>query len=151
MIFYGNVEFFHECAWRFWKGFVMISNDFQQLQHPQEVARLTVQLWISIAAELTLIIGKHGFISLFERSLYLTQLTFPWLGIKYASHTDDAQFALLKTSLEGRDFSEADAGSNALLDTFSNLLAELIGKPLVTGILRSARDRQTSDIKFNEV
>ncbi len=129
----------------------MASNDFEQLQDQREVARVTVHLWNSIDSELTFIIGKNGFNSLFERSLHLTQLTFPWLGINHASHSDDAQFASLKKSLEGRNFSDADAGSKALLDTFTNLLAQLIGKPLMNSILRTARDSQTPDTKSNEV
>lgn len=107
-------------------------------QRPQEIAHLTLGLWDSIASELIPLVGEDGFAMLYGRSLYLTKKTFPWLPDGQTKLQNNSPFLLLKASLEKQDTADAATASQALLMTFTDLLATLIGEPLTIGILRAA-------------
>ncbi len=51
---------------------------------------------------------------------------------------DESRFAALKSSLESQDLAQANEASIALLITFIDILATLIGELLTTNILQSA-------------
>lgn len=118
-------------------------------QRAQNVAELTLQLWESMAAELIPLIGEDGFAMLYTRSLYLTRITFPWLanGVQgeHAPSQANGQFAWLKASLQNKPDEAGDA-SQALLTTFTDILAALIGETLTNGILRAAWGDDASEI-----
>ena len=107
-------------------------------QRPEEVANITILLWESVASELIPLIGKDGFAILYARSLHLARSTHPWLATGHSAQQNDTHFTSLRMSLEGQNFTEAGEASKALLATFTDLLAVLIGEPLTTGILRVA-------------
>ena len=119
-------------------------------QRPEEVAKITIQLWEAMESELTPLIGKDGFSILYVRSLHLTRSSFPWLATGHSAQPSDSQFTPLRTSFEGRPFSEAGEASKALLATFTDILAVLIGEPLTTGILVAAWGDDTSWINNKE-
>jgi hypothetical protein len=119
-------------------------------QGPEQVANITLQSWKSMASELIPLIGKDGFAILFDRSLYITQSSFPWLAYGQAAQPADPEFTSLKMSLEGRDLAEAAEASEALLATFVNLLETLIGERLTARILRSALGDGDSAIDSKE-
>lgn len=108
------------------------------LQRPEAMLDVTIGLWGRLAADLISIIGEGGFQSLYARSVHLTSVSFPWLALNHPSQPTDSRFAGLRTSLEGRDFTEASEASIALLTTFIDILTLLIGELLTTSILRSA-------------
>ena len=114
-------------------------------QHTEKVADVAVSLWEQMATQIISIVGEGGFNSLYARSVFLTQSTFPWLAASSLSPQNDCRFAALKTSLEGQTPAQASAASSLLLLTFTDILASLIGEQLTTRILRSAWGYDASD------
>ncbi len=91
-----------------------------------------------MAAQIISIVGEDGFNSLYARSVFLAQPTFPWLTASALSQPDDQRFAELKKGLEGQTPSQAREANSLLLLTFTGILAALIGEPLTTRILCAA-------------
>ena len=114
-------------------------------QHTEKVADVAVSLLEQMATQIISIVGEGGFNSLYARSVFLTQSTFPWLTAGSLSPQADHRFAALKTSLEGQMPAQASAASSQLLLTFTDILASLIGEQLTTRILRSAWGNDASD------
>ncbi|MFO7543714.1 MAG: hypothetical protein R6W97_13035 [Thiobacillus sp.] len=107
-------------------------------RHPEKVADAAIGLWEKMATQIISIVGEDGFNSLYARSVFLAQPTFPWLTTSSLSQPDDQRFAELKKSLEGQTPSQAREANSLLLLTFTGILAALIGEPLTTRILCSA-------------
>ncbi len=116
------------------------------IQRPDAVVEVTILLWERLAAELSSIIGEEGFQSLYARSGNLIRATFPWLLLDHASQSSASRFAGLQISLENRSLAEATEASKALLITFVDILALLIGDQLTASILRSAWIDEALDI-----
>lgn len=115
------------------------------MQRPDALVDVTILLWERLAFELISIIGEEGFQSLYSRSGHLIIVAYPWLLLDYDSHSFVSRFAGLQMSLESRDFTEVGEASKALLITFVDILAMLIGDLLTTSILRSAWINDTFD------
>lgn len=107
-------------------------------QHTEKVADAAINLWEPMAAQIISIVGEGGFNSLYARSVFLTQPTFPWLAASLLSPQTDRRFAKLKMSLEAQSPSQAIEANSLLLITFTDILASLIGEQLTTSILRLA-------------
>lgn len=107
-------------------------------QPPGKQVDAAINLWEQITSQIISIIGEGGFTSLYARSLFLTQSTFPWLAADSAPPRTDHRFAPLKKSLEAQNPLQASEANNLLLITFTDILASLIGESLTTHILRSA-------------
>lgn len=120
------------------------------LQRPDAIVDVTISLWERLASELISIIGEGGFQSLYSRSVHLTRAAFPWIALDHSGTDADSRFADLSMSLEGRDFTEASEASMALLITFIDILALLIGEHLTTSILRSAWGDEALNIAGKE-
>ena len=118
-------------------------------QHSEKVADAAIDLWERMAAQIISIVGEDGFNSLYARSVFLAQPTFPWLAASALSSQADQRFAELKKRLEGQPPSQAREANGLLLLTFTGILAALIGEPLTTRILSSAwgDDASTSTSK----
>jgi hypothetical protein len=118
-------------------------------QHPEKVADAAINLWEQMATQIISIVGEDGFNSLYARSVFLAQPTFPWLTTSSLSQQNDQRFAELKKGLEGQTPSQAREANSLLLLTFTGILAALIGEPLTTRILGSAwgDDASTSTSK----
>lgn len=97
-------------------------------------------LWAPLATQIISIVGAGGFESLYARSVFLCQATFPWLSGKSASAQTDAWLVDLKNRLQGQSPALTNAANRLLLITFTDLLASLIGEPLTARILNSAWD-----------
>ncbi|MDO8654460.1 MAG: hypothetical protein Q7R66_19995 [Undibacterium sp.] len=121
------------------------------LRRPEAVVDVSIHLWQRLAVELISIIGADGFDSLFARSAHLNGVAFPWLLLSHSSQQSHARFTGLKISLESRESNEAIVASTALLITFIDILALLIGELLTTRILRSAWGDDTLDIAVKEI
>lgn len=93
--------------------------------------------WQAIDAALSPIIGQRGVVTLFQRSLHRTATTVPC----FATAPDDAMqpgdFGPLQALLAALPLVEATAAHEALLQTFHDLLASLIGPSLTERLLRS--------------
>ena len=114
-------------------------------QQPEKVADAAINLWEQMATQIISIVGKGGFNSLYARSVFLTQSTFPWLAASSLSPQTDCRFAELKMSFEGQTPAQASEANSLLLITFTGILASLIGEQLTTSILRLAWGDDASD------
>jgi hypothetical protein len=121
------------------------------MQRPEAVAAVTIDLWERLAAELISIIGDDGFQSLYTRSTHLASVKFSWVVFNHPWQRSESRFAGLQISLEKQDLTEASEASIALLTTFIDILALLIGEPLTTSILRSAWGDDVSDTAVKEL
>lgn len=114
-------------------------------RHAEKAADAAVNLWEQMATEVISIVGEGGFNSLYARSVFLSQTTFPWLAAGSLSSQTDRRFAELKTSLEAQTPAQAREANSLLLVNFTDILASLIGEKLTTVILRSAWGSDASD------
>ena len=108
------------------------------MQRPDAIVDVSIHLWVKLARELTSIIGDGGFQSLYKRSLHITGAAFPWVELAQPLPQNSAGFANLRNCLEGQNSTEAGEASTALLSTFIDILALLIGEHLTSSILRMA-------------
>ena len=106
--------------------------------HPEKTADAAIVLWEQMATQIIAIIGAGGFNSLFARSLFLTQSSFPWFTGCELSCPVDQRFTALKNCLGEQAPGDAIEANNRLLCTFTDILAALIGEELTSSILRSA-------------
>lgn len=123
-------------------------------KEPVAIPEATLALWDSLAAELTQIIGDRGFQSLYARSVYLANKSFPWLTPVLPAQETGVRFGILKANLIAQcatDATQAGRASADLLTTFIDILAVLIGEALTTGILRSAWGGDVMDIAEKEL
>ncbi len=97
------------------------------------IARSTLRTWKQVIGRLTPVIGKRGVEVLFDRSLHLTNRAFPWLGgpIKHGT----SALETLQGRLEEQEVGVAIEASCAMLVTFTELLAGMIGSSLTTRML----------------
>lgn len=103
------------------------------------VANATLELWNQVAALLAPVIGTRGVDVLFSRSLYLTGSVFPLLVIAAGDQRDMADLlGGVNARLASCETNEAIEASHALLVTFTELLATLIGESLTEQLLRPA-------------
>lgn len=114
-------------------------------QHTEKVADAAVDLWEQMATQIISIVGEAGFNSLYARSVFLTQTSFPWLAASSSLSQPDHRFAELKMSLKAKTAAQVSEANTLLLITFTDILATLIGEQLTTSILRSAWGNDTPD------
>lgn len=119
-------------------------------QHTENVADAAITLWGQMATQIISLVGEGGFNSLYARSVFITQSTFPWLSASSLSPRSDHQFTELKTSLEGQSIAQASEANSLLLITFTDILVSLIGEQLTTTILRSAWGNDASNMIDDE-
>ena len=106
--------------------------------HTVNVANAAIVLWEQLAAQIVAIIGVGGFNSLYARSLFLTQSSFPWLTGCALSCSVEERFTALKSAIETQVPADALEANKRLLCTFTDILASLIGEELTSSILRTA-------------
>ncbi|MFC3111454.1 hypothetical protein ACFOFO_26525 [Undibacterium arcticum] len=114
-------------------------------QHTEKVADAAINLWEQMATQIISIVGEGGFNSLYARSVFLTQSTFPWLADGALSPRTDHRFAALKICFEEQTPAQTSAANSLLMITFTDILTSLIGEQLTTNILRSAWGNDASD------
>ena len=88
-----------------------------------------------IAAVLTPILGARGVAALYQRTLHVTRASHAWLGEPLEVAQPAIDLVALKAAFVRRDRAEAAAAATALLQTFHDLLASLIGVPLCERLL----------------
>src|SRR3989304_1722081 len=88
-------------------------------RHSDKVADAAIDSWEKLATEIISIVGEGGFNSLYARSVFLTQSTFPWLAASLLSPQTDHPFAELKMSLEGQSPAQASEANSLLMITFT--------------------------------
>jgi hypothetical protein len=121
------------------------------VQRDEKGTDAAVDLWTQMAVQLISIIGAGGFDSLYARSVFLSQSTYPWLAARSESPQTDHQFADLKTSLQAQSPTLAREANCLLLITITDILASMIGERLTTRILRSAWGQDTHATSHKEL
>jgi hypothetical protein len=107
-------------------------------QPTEKVADAAIGLWERMATQLVLIVGDDGFNSLYARSLFLAQSTFPWLATGPLAPQSDHRFTGLRMNLEAETPAQAREATSLLLVTFTDILSSLMGEQLTTHILELA-------------
>jgi hypothetical protein len=80
------------------------------------------------------LIGERGVDVLLGRALLVTSNAYPWLA-RHGGPGHDEPLAAFLARLEAHDVSAAAEATHALLVTFTELLADLIGAPLTKRLL----------------
>ena len=107
-------------------------------RHTEGVVDGAIVLWEQLATHIISIIGESGFNSLYARSVFLAQSTFPWLVATSTSPQTDHRFAELRISFEGKTRMQTREANRLLLIIFTDILASLIGEQLTTQMVRLA-------------
>ena len=113
-------------------------------------ASASIQLWHTMATQIISVVGQGGFQSLYSRSIFLTQRTYPWITHLPAGLTTDLSFPTLKACLEERDPTQAHEANTLLMLTFTDLLASLIGEQLTVKLLKAAWGADAADLTDKE-
>ena len=109
-----------------------------------QIADAVVQTWKRIDAALAPIIGKGSVAVLYLRSLHLIEPAHPWLAEMHPAVPTAVDLAALKSMLALQDSETAAAAGGALLQTFYELLASLVGPSLTERLLRSVWENPLS-------
>lgn len=102
----------------------------------EQVADAIVALWLEIEQALHPIIGHRGVAALYNRSLHLTAVAYPWLAIDHPGFPAAVDPSALRSALVQQTAAEAATGGSALFLTFHELLASLVGASLTDRLLR---------------
>lgn len=114
------------------------------------IAEMAFALWGRVQSALAPIIGQRGFAALFKRSLLLASAAHgPLADVAAAADSPDS-LAALRATLAGQSSTNAVAAHGALLQTFCDLLAGLIGESLTERLLQPVQDNPTSDSTARE-
>jgi hypothetical protein len=103
----------------------------------QRIAEVAASTWREIYSVLSPVIGPGGVTALYQRSLYMTRTAHPCLAAARNEGLQPGEFAALQQVLAQQSSAEVAAANGALLHTFCDLLANLIGAPLTERLLRS--------------
>lgn len=101
------------------------------------VTAVAIGIWEQLALKFIPMIGLGSVRLIYTRSLELNKSAFPWLPAALAG-VEQSPFATLKMSLERREPAEVIAANCALLNSFIDVLATLIGVRLTLQFLRAA-------------
>ncbi|GAB3448274.1 hypothetical protein NX773_06760 [Massilia solisilvae] len=96
-----------------------------------------LQPWSRLARHLSPLIGESGFCALFGRAARLVSARFDWVAGP-SFKTIESLLGALGERLASVGAEQARAANTALLDTFTRLLADLIGEALTIRLLHSA-------------
>jgi hypothetical protein len=106
-----------------------------RLPDADATAEATAATWRLVAAQLTPVIGARGLDVLFGRALHQTSIELPWLASAVDRGGSASPLPSLMACLAGQPASSAADASYALLLSFTELLAALIGESLTTRLL----------------
>ncbi|MBC7681738.1 MAG: hypothetical protein H7172_05345 [Ferruginibacter sp.] len=93
--------------------------------------------WQYMAARLEPVIGTRGVGVLLDRALHLTGKKYLWLVQAAPTEPVADPLARLQSRFTNRDSADVAEAGSALLVTFTELLASLIGEPLTERLLAS--------------
>jgi hypothetical protein len=108
------------------------------------VADIAASTWREINTVLSPVIGPGGVAALYQRSLYMTRSSYPCLAAVREDALRPGEFVGLQLVLSQQTSGYGVAANGALLQTFCDLLASLIGASLCERLLRSVRNLSSS-------
>lgn len=103
----------------------------------QSVADAAVSTWVAIDAALSPVIGPRGNAALYRRSLHLARAHYPWLEAAYEGAVRPGDYSALHAALSQQPAADAKQAHEAMLQTFQDLLADLIGGSLTQRLLQA--------------
>jgi hypothetical protein len=109
-----------------------------------QVAQAAVVAWTAVDRALSPIIGARGMAALYKRSLHLALTEYPWLAVAYEDALQPGDFASLRVALSQQAATNAAAAHDAMLQTFEDLLNNLIGRSLTRRLLQAVWDHPSS-------
>ncbi|NNG21783.1 hypothetical protein [Telluria aromaticivorans] len=107
-------------------------------QDPAPGSNELLQPWRRISLQLCPLIGESGFCALFGRAVHMVGPDHAWLAPQQPCRSPDQLFVLLAERLATVELGRATAANDTLLQTFTQLLATLIGEALTQRLLASA-------------
>lgn len=113
----------------------MTTGDFPAHQRDHDSL---LQPWRRLARHLSPLVGESGFCALYGRCGRLIQSNYAWLSGGAAPRTIDGALVDLAKRFAEAGPEQARAANGALLDTFTKLLADLIGEALTIRLLHAA-------------
>lgn len=106
----------------------------------EQIADTVGAIWLEIDQALNPIIGRRGVAALYNRSLKLASVAYPWLASGFQSNASAVEPAALRAALAKQPAAQAAAAGTALFNSFHELLASLVGVSLTDRLLRSVWD-----------
>lgn len=103
-----------------------------------QVAASVVSTWQRIDLALAPILGKRGVATLYRRSVFLAAVDHPWLAPLHDAAGEAIDLPALKAILLEQGGAKAANGAVAMLRTFREVLASLIGAALSERLLGAA-------------
>jgi hypothetical protein len=113
------------------------SQPLPRVAGPADAAEDARTIWLALQSALVPIIGQGGFIALYQRCLHLAQPACPWLSEADESGERALRFEPLLQALSRQPAAEAAQAQGRLLQSFLDILANLIGPALVQRLLGS--------------
>ena len=104
------------------------------------IADTIVAAWEGVGSILQRILGKGGFNALFFQSIEVTGQTYPWLSVFSQDGQPNVDLKAFRVLLLNQETIDFAAASDALLSSFLNMLADLIGLSLTKRLLQPVLD-----------
>lgn len=105
---------------------------------PPDAAGELLLPWQRLSAHLSPLIGDSGFCALYVRATRLAAAQFDWLSANPSCKSMGHALASLGDAFVSVEPAVARAANAALLNTFTKLLADLIGEALTIRLLHAA-------------
>jgi hypothetical protein len=106
-----------------------------------QLADAVVTVWREIDAALAPIVGTRGLAALHGRSVYLASQQFAWLKTAHGNSVQtEIDFVGLRQTFMMQPLPESQAAATALLHTFHDLLASMVGASLTERLLHAIWD-----------
>jgi hypothetical protein len=109
-----------------------------------QIAQAAVAAWAAVDRALSSVIGSRGMAALYRRSLHLALAEHPWLAAAYEDALQPGDFASLRAALSQQTATNAAAAHDVMLQTFEDLLNNLIGRSLTRRLLQAVWDNPSS-------
>ena len=103
----------------------------------RQIAERAGAAWRHLDTVLSPIIGHGGVAALYRRSLFLVCIDHSWLPGVHEGALDLVEFTELESTVAAQSAPDAQAATQALVNTFRTLLCDLIGDSLMERLLRS--------------
>ena len=97
-----------------------------------------VAAWVAIDGALSPVIGARGTAALYQRSVHRALQDHPWLAAAYEGALQPGDFASLRAAMSQQTGANSAAAHDAILQTFQDLLDNLIGRSLTQRLLQAA-------------
>ncbi len=120
---------------------IRLVHQYEKNANSLQIANAIILRWQDIEQSLCPILGRRGVAALFKRSLHITSQTYPWLAGTY----NGINFTLLKGTLDQQSSADVIAAGDALMQTFYELLTNLVGSSLTERLLISVSSNSFSD------